>query len=117
MTDGTEEGSEQNGASRNVRKVFKGVIHEILSMNTTANTASLCKHKAQWPDGACCNTSFPSVFRGSLLFVNVKKHAAASLQRRGKTNLMLYKSKKCCAALFYFPLISTTYTIVFGLRS
>lgn len=60
MTDRTEEGGEQNGGSRNVRKVFKGEIHEILSMNTAANTASLCKHKAQWPDGACRNTSFPS---------------------------------------------------------
>lgn len=60
MTDGTEEGSEQNGGSRNVRKVFKGEIHEILSMNTVANTASLCKHKAQRPDDACCNTSSPA---------------------------------------------------------
>lgn len=44
MTDRSEEEGEPNGGTRNVRKLFKGEIYDILNMNTAANNYSLCKH-------------------------------------------------------------------------
>lgn len=35
---------EQNGGSRNVRKLFKGEVYEILNLTIAANNNLLCKH-------------------------------------------------------------------------